>query len=271
MNQELENKIERYLDGQLPDADHIAFEKEIAANSALARDVETSKLSRVALDMLFKDSKSTMNAWHVGLPDIDDIKDDDKKSLKVVWYRRRDFLAVAASVALAVSVWFGFNIHQSSNDKVVAAFVSVPTLEDNSAGASPDDSTAFESEMAKGLKAFKAINYAQAAQYFRNELTAKTNPFGQNARRSTQINLAHALFQAKKYGEAATLFRTAQQTNDALEPLPSDVLKEIKWFEILSLVGDNQIDEAKKQLAKGLENPNYKALNEKLNSFWRRF
>ena len=259
MDKNIEDKISSYLNGELSETDRMDFEREIAADADLARRIETSKLQNAAFDMLSKNAKDKMNTWHADLPVT------EKIPFKVVWYKRRIFLA-AASIALLVSVWVGYNINQSSNEKIVAEFAAIPpTLKDDNAGALPENST--ETDFSKAKKDFEAKNYDEAARLFKSQLDATTNPSAHNTRRNLQINLAHCFFKLKRYGEAAVLYQSAQREGEGLQPLSVTELAQIRHFEVLSLIGNNQIDDAKKRM--DLMDPSNKALDARLNSFWR--
>ena len=209
--------------------------------------------------MLSKNTKDKMNGWHTELPDIEEIP------FKAVWYKRRVFLT-AVGIALLFSVWGGYNMGQSTNEKIVAEFASIPpTLKDDNAGALPKNT--IETDFSKAKKAFTEKNYSEAARLFKSELDATTNPSSENTRRTIEINLAHSLFKLKKYGEAAVLYHSVQRESGALQPLSVVELAQIKHFEVLALIGNNQIDEAKKRM--DLMDPSNKTLNDRLNSFWR--
>ncbi len=259
MNQELEDKINSYLSNALTEADRLAFERDIAADANLARNVETFRLQNVGFDMLSRNAKEKMNAWHNDLPDVEEMPH------KIFWYKSRIFLA-AASIALLFSFWVGYNINQSSNEKIVAEFASIPpVLKDDNAGALPEN--AMETGFTKAKKAFDSKKYGEAARLFKSELDATTNPAAFSTRRSIEINLAHSLFQLKKYGEAAVLYRSALRENDQLQPLSVVESAQIKHFEVLALIGNNQVAEAKKSM--DLMDPSNKVLDDRLNSFWR--
>ncbi len=259
MDKDIEDKIRAYLNGQLSHVDRLAFERDIATDADLAQRVETFRLQNVGYDMLSKNAKDKMHTRHADLPDIEDIP------FKALWYKRRIFLA-AASIALLFSVWVGYEISQSTNEKIIAEFAAIsPTLKDDNAGALPENST--ETDFSKAKKAFEAKNYAEAARLFKSELDATTNPSAHNTRRNLQINLAHCLFKLKKYGEAAVLYRSVQRESERLQPLSVTELAQIKHFEILSLIGNNQVEEAQKRM--DLMDPSNKLLHDRLNSFWR--
>lgn len=70
-NDEIFDKIEAWLSGALPEAESHAFETEIAADSALAAEVERHRRGREALDRLVeKELQSNMVNWRESLDEL---------------------------------------------------------------------------------------------------------------------------------------------------------------------------------------------------------
>lgn len=95
------DQIDRYLRGQMPDAESRAFEAELSADAALAAEVRKQQLEFEALDLLVAhDLRARIKAW----------KNPTKAPTLKVAYSMRwiEFARVAAVLVLAVAGWWVF-------------------------------------------------------------------------------------------------------------------------------------------------------------------
>ncbi|MBK8557780.1 MAG: hypothetical protein IPL65_19465 [Lewinellaceae bacterium] len=97
--EELRDKLEDYLSGKLGAAEKKALEQQLASDPALQEMLRWQKLERDAMDVLAEDDlRNDLLEWKKGLP--------ANKSPKIVPIWSRYTIAIAAAVALILSIWW---------------------------------------------------------------------------------------------------------------------------------------------------------------------
>jgi hypothetical protein len=124
------DKIEAFLDRQLPDKEREAFEQAIAQDPELATQVELQRFERDAMELLVEqDLREDMKVWKKEmLHDYAATQPDNIRKLKV--RRRTRFLAIAAGflvILTAAALWW---FQPFSEDQPAIASNDIPTSQD---------------------------------------------------------------------------------------------------------------------------------------------
>jgi len=108
-NEELGDKIEAWLKGQLPAAEAAAFQAALAADPALAEEVELHRLTLHAMDHLSEQHlQQHVLAWMEGV-DIEEVKEEsEKKPLAFpyqYWFRVASALLILTGAFVFYQIW----------------------------------------------------------------------------------------------------------------------------------------------------------------------
>ncbi len=258
------DKIEAYLSGEMTETEATAFDKEVATNKELAAAVDRHLLAHDAIEVMIEDNlRAEMKEWSAAanknkeatIHQIGQKKESGRKIRRLV-YR----LAAAASVALVVGF---FGLQFSTTNYSNTALSQGAYNFDLSATRSTNTD---QSSLTTGLTAYENADYAAAIQFFRNIPT--TNPQYNEA----QYYLGHSLYQNKAYEEATNAFQKVVSTNDIRYKEAAE------WYQVVNYVAakkqGNELTALLNQLVNDEGHPyhkNAKALDAKLNSFWRKF
>ena len=234
------NQIEDFLTGNLSDSDSKKFESEMSSNSDLANAVNEYETAFEAVDLLVEDSlKLKLKA----------LQKERYSEVKVLKPKRRMW-AIAASVAILISVGFSFLMNQNySNQSLATGYFE--TFDDGIRGGE------------NGFKAFNKGNYKLAIE--------ELKIVRENDQKyiESQFYLGQSYFKINQFKEAINPFETVFQSND------SRFKNAAQWFSALSFLGDNQIEIAKSKFEE-IINQNTPPYSEKaenilkdMSSFWR--
>lgn len=234
------NQIEDFLTGNLSDSDSKNFESEMSTNSELANAVSQYETAFEAVDLLVEEGlKMKLKA----------LQKERYSEVKVLKPKRKMW-AIAASVAILISVGFSFLMNQNySNQSLAAGYFE--TFDDGIRGGET------------GLKAFNEGNYDLAIE----EL--KTVPETDQKYIESQFYLGQSYFKTNQFKEAIISFETVFESNDGR------FKNAAFWFSGLSYLGNNQVENAQ-SIFEQIKNQNAPPYSEKaenllnsLESFWR--
>jgi tetratricopeptide (TPR) repeat protein len=217
--------IERYVAGDMNDAEKIWFEKELEGNQKLRYEVNLSKRTD---EVLKNKNISTLRSK------LSEIEKSREVYLPVNKSKRPVYMTLAAVVAGMVMIGsiVLFSGRNLSSDEIINRYYKAyepPTTQRSAFSASNNDFTL-------ALEFYNTHNYEKAAILFNKVL--KSNP---KDMQSTLLN-GVANFEDKKYPDAKQSFVNVINDNNNL------FIESAKWYLALCYIKTNEKDKAIEQL-----------------------
>jgi TolA-binding protein len=257
------DKIEDYLDGNLPPTALADFEQELRENELLAEQLENHRLAREAVELAIEnDLRNQLNELKKKRLTV--AQEPDKKEIvnsnsqRIVGLRR--ILAIAAGIALLIG-FFGFEWtkNQYSDAAILANHFTafeMPNVRGGENGA----------PLEEGIKAFNAKDYASASSFF------SSIPSSSDYYAMSQFYYGQSLYQSQQYADAFRIFDAVAKSGN------TEFADKADWYALLTLLADGKgnSSETKSVLARMTANPNHsynlqaKEIDQQLNSFWRK-
>ncbi|MEM6318587.1 MAG: hypothetical protein AAF960_13025 [Bacteroidota bacterium] len=197
MKEELLDKIEAYLNGDMTPKAEAAFDAAIEKDAELAAAVDNFGVANDALEILIEDNlRKELEAMSQEQASSSNVVSINKKQPVARMRNLRTYLAAAASVALLVG-FIGWNWASSNftNSALSNEFSSEYQMPNVRAGNSVVNA------FADGINAYNAQNYAEANQFFSSVVV--DDPRYAEA----QFYLGHTLLAQEKAAEAAQQFQ----------------------------------------------------------------
>lgn len=217
------DKIEKYLDGEMPFAQRQQMDAEMEADANFKMEFGKHKMAREAMEVMIEDNlRASFDEWD----------EEGEQSAKVIGinkgakvrtlYRR---IAMAASFLLLAMFGLSWMLSSNySNENLTAAYYQAPNFSEGRGGNNA------ETEMSAGVKAFTAGNYKSAAQLF------AAIPTNSDRYEEAQYSLGHTQLKLKNYSDAILSFKKVTQGND------QDFLMKGEWNLLLAKLAANQQD-----------------------------
>ena len=254
------DKIEAYLNGEMTTQEEKAFDLEIEQNQELAEAVDNFGVANDAIELLIEDNLRK---------ELNQFKSEETASNKVVSINKnksqaklrslRTYLAAAASVAILLG-FFGMNWADNnySNSALSESF-----YEEGYNISSVRSGNQVINDLAEGLAAYEAQNFAQAISFFQGIQT--NHPKYQEA----QFYLANAFFENNDFSNASKQFQKVIDAGDVR------YVENAEWYKILAqLAAGETVNQLllNKIAADNDHIFNNKAisLQSKMGSFWRK-
>ena len=252
-------KIEAFLQGEMPPGEAKAFRKELADQPSLQEAFLRHRLANHAVEMVqdayLKEKLQEIRKEYGPL-----------QKPEVAVFSLRKVMARAAAVLILVIAGAGIYAQLNHSDEALIRQnyeqASSPTI----AGEEEDA----DARMNKGLYLYyQDKNYAQALSAFSGIPSENKNY------NSARYFIAHCQLKTKDFASAEQNFNSL--ISEGAIPAFAEQ-EEIEWNLLLAKLGMDKEEEAQNMLQEILENPTYstpmkeqaEALNKKLNSFWRK-
>ena len=261
MEEQMLDKIEAYLNGNMNAQEEKAFDIAIEKDPELAAAVDNFGVANDAIELLIEDNlRAELNNLKAEEAGASNVVSINKKKPVAKMRSLRTYLAAAASVALLLGFfgmnWAGGNYSDSALHGEFYSSYDMPNVR---------SSQNVVNDFAEGLTAFKAENYSQAAQFFQGIVV--DDPRYAEA----QFYLGQSLLENKDFDGAAEQFKKVVSLNDVR------YTEEAEWYQVLAhLSGENTNAEFDALLGKIAADKDHNfntkavALQGKLNSFWRK-
>lgn len=259
MNEQLNQQIESYLYGSMPQDEVKFFESAIADDKSLAEAVELARLEKQALRLLAQDQlRSQMTAWKAEKA-ARTAPENGAKIIRLPSRQRLLYrLSAAASVLLLLGLPFWYANNNFDNQALTADVLGLQSsLSDRS--NMPDDNPL--------LQPMEAAQQGQTEAALAALLELEGTAFEANA-----LLLAGEIYtESARYTEARELYlRIIRQTDDL------SVRQKAEWQLANVYLATGDEPNAIALLADIADNPTHSkeeeatALLQKLNSFWRK-
>ena len=260
MEEQILNKIEAYLNGDLSSSEEQQFDTEIAQNPKLAKAIDNYSIANDAIEILIEDNLRK---------ELEQLKAEEASAGKVVSINKnrhqikrrslRSYMAIAASLAILLGFfsvqWAGNNY---SNEALMEEVYGYKMPNVRAANNTPHP-------FAEGLKAYQAQDFSKASQFFEG-IAADDSRYSE-----AQFYLGHTLYQGKNYMTSAAKFKQVVTANDVR------FVENAEWYQLLSLLAAGDRSKEFQSLLSQIANDknhtfNNKAmqLQTKLGSFWRK-
>lgn len=263
MENELLEKIEKYVNGEMSASEEKAFDAAIEQDATLATAVDNFGVANDAIELLIEDNLRT---------ELDNLRAEESaesannvvsinKSKPVARMRSlRRYLAMAASVALLLGFfgmnWAGSNYSDAALGEGIYSGYDMPNVRSGGNTLHP---------FSEGITAYNAGDYAKAIPFFQGIVV--DDPRYAEA----QFYLGHALLKNKDFSSAATQFKKVQTLNDVR------YTENAEWYQIVAQLSAEQTNDEFYTLLNKITNDSNHTFNSqavdlqgKLNSFWRR-
>ncbi|MCB0629814.1 MAG: tetratricopeptide repeat protein [Lewinella sp.] len=251
------DKIEKYLSGDMAGEERQSFEAEVAANPALADEVDLLRLAREAVELQIGDNlRQQFQEW-----DQSATQSTTSTEAKVVQMKPRTtlrrVLAIAATVLLLLSAgsfWY-------ANDQYAADAIAGDLYESIATTRRPNSS---EDTLEKAIAAIMDKNYAEADQLLQ---TIQPNDLKYT---DARYYLGHSYYQQGQYNEAINILQNLGDNADI------NLSESADWLRVLSYLELGQTDNTTFQslLSEMVSNTDHNhhndavKLEKKINSFW---
>jgi Tetratricopeptide repeat len=227
MAEQLQDKIQAYLAGDMSPAEKADFENQIKASEALAEELRRYRqLSVLGKNKSLVAGKILLDAVMDALPITPDYGPYERYFKKPLWpFWRWSFVLFALLLALS-----GVLFYQTNQEKKASAALAETQLLPmaNVIGFAADD----QSNAAEAMRAYDGQNYAEAIE--RLHIEVRDSP-GDN---SLRLYLAVSYLMQGQTPQAEALLQEMIKTDD-LVTVPA------KWYLALSLLGRNHKTEAR--------------------------
>lgn len=251
------DKIEAYLSGGMTGSERQAFEAELAADPALAEEVDLMRLAGEAVELSISDSLRTqMQEWREA-----EQRSARKDEAKVVTLKPRNklrrLMAIAAGVLLLLAAggfWY-------ANDQYGAGKLAMAYYEDLS---NYRDIQSSGDPLNEAVQNIRSGAYGAADEYLQN--VPPSDPRYADAR----YLLGHSLYQQGQSAEAINVLGELENTQNL------NLKEKAEWLIVLSYLQDQEADDAdvRELLDKMVADPDHSyhqkavELDRKLKSFW---
>jgi tetratricopeptide (TPR) repeat protein len=226
--EQLQEKIQAYLDGTMPATEIVDFEKQIKASESLAEEVRKYRqMSILAKHQPLIEAKSILDAVMADIVIEPDYGHHAQYFKKSIW--ENALLRWGIGIATVILVAFGFYFYQNQQNETATALPnkSVLTPMENMIGFAPDD----QSIAARGMQAYDKKDYPTAIQNLSAAIEETPND------NSLGLYLAISYLLDGQNTKAEVLLREMIKTED-LTTIPA------KWYLALSLLQQNKKIEA---------------------------
>lgn len=263
MEDQLLDKIEKYLNGALSEAEEKAFDTEIEKDPELAAAVDNFGVANDAIELLIEDNLRA---------ELDNLRAEESqggatnvvsinKNKPVAKMRSlRTYLAAAASVAILLGFfgmnWVGNNYSNSALSEGIYDGFDMPNVRSGSNTLHP---------FSEGITAYNSGDYTKAIPFFQGIVV--DDPRYAEA----QFYLGHTLLNNEDFSGAANQFKKIQTLNDPR------YTENAEWYQVVAqLSAEETNDEFHTLLNKIVNDENHTfnsqavVLQNKLNSFWRK-
>jgi len=252
-------KIEAYLQEELPEAEAKAFREEVANNPELQKMLLRHRLANRTIELAQDDYlREKMQAIHQEYGPL------PKPVTKVVGLRM--WMANAAAILMLVVAGFGGYAYLNYSDNALIKSYYEQAASPTIAGGDAET----EQWFSQGLYLYyQQKDYGAALQSF--EAVESTSGKYQSA----QYFIAHCQLRTGDYAEALTRFDKMLQPGNT--PAYAE-REELEWNRVLCYLGMEEDDKARQALQTIIQGGNEytpemkkqaEALNKKMNSFWR--
>ncbi len=211
------DRIEKYLNNELNDAERASLDNHIAENEDLADEFKRRESAHLALDYLVAKNLKAQ------------LEELEAESKVVPLHKKRKsrmvILSIAASMLLLVGAFY-FILPQNnmSSPELAAAYYEQPDFSNRSAGNAISE----EEKLNEGMEALQNGQYEAAISSL--ETIAEGNAYYIVA----QYYLGHSFYATGQYAQAAQNFAIVSASNDLR------YLEDAQWYELLScLAQDN--------------------------------
>jgi TolA-binding protein len=251
------DKIEKYLSGDMAVEEQQAFEAEVAADPALADEVDLLRLAKEAVELQIGDSlRQQMQEWQQSASGT-----KEKMEAKVVAMKPRAslrrLLAIAASVLLLLSAgtfWY-------ANDQYDAGSIAGNLYSFEAGTRRPNAS---EETLNDALDAIRDGQYTEADQLL--QTIQPNDPNYADAR----YYLGNSYFQQAQYNDAIAVLQDLGGQADINLQESADWLRVLSYLE-LGQTDDNTFQSLLSNMVNNTDHNHHLGaieLEQKINSFW---
>ncbi len=245
MNQDIYfEKLERYLDGELPEEERKAFETQLQTDEKLKEELAFHQMARQAVEVNIENElRAELNTWKAK---------EQNNGMKVVRFRRRALSIAAAVLLLVVAGWLvlfrGNSTEQLFNQQFTAFEDNISTqidLELSEAGFGKEDG--YLAVLEDAMQAYNQKNYEKAIPLF-EEFNEKG---AENWKDQSRFYQAMALIGNEQTAEALPVLEDLQTTST----FPDKAT--IQWYLALVYVKMDEKEAAREILNKLKEDEAY--------------
>lgn len=285
---DLHDKIDRYLDGQMPEAERQIFEQEISENPFWVEEVKKHRLEREAVQLLLTNDYSLkIKAWST--PVFEKIQEEENVRFWIIFriysYRNR-YAAALAGILIVASLFLWSQLRFSNSAIYTQNFIDPGAdLLDSGKGSGIDMSITDSVELLldQVKMAYKNKQYAEGIRLLEIESsffdqgiwmgdssgTVRLN--GQTLTESTAYLLGHLYLAQKEYDKAIDWFHRVSAMNASHR-------QKAEYYSLLAMLGNKQTNAEFYRLLNTIAATSpahpyqHQAVNiqKSLQSFWRR-
>jgi len=263
MEDQLLDKIEKYLNGSLSEQEEKAFDAAIEKDPKLAATVDNFGVANAAVELLIEDNlRAELDSLRAeesaeGATNVVSIN----KNKPVAKMRSlRTYLAAAASVAILLGFfgmnWVGSNYSDTALSEGIYDGYDMPNVRSGSNTLHP---------FSEGITAYNSGDYTKAIPFFQGIVV--DDPRYAEA----QFYLGHALLNNKDFSAAATQFQKVRTLNDVR------YTENAEWYQVVAQLSAEETNNEFQTLLNKITNDENHTFNSqavvlqnKLNSFWRK-
>lgn len=263
MKEEILDKIEAYLNGDMSPQDEAQFDTEIEQNPELAAAVDNFGVANDAIELLIEDNlRAELNNLKAeeSVSQGNNVVSINKNKPVAKMRSLRTYFAAAASVALLLGFfgmnWAGDNYSNAALGEEMYSGYDLPNVRSGNNTVHP---------FSEGLTAFQNKNYDQAIQFFKGIVV--DDPRYPEA----QFYLGQAYLESDNFGEAAKQFEKVAMLNDIR------YTEYAEWYQIIAQLSSGETDANFDKLLTKIAGDKDHTFNKqamelvgKLNSFWRK-
>ena len=261
MSDENTSRIDDYLSGELAETDRLAFEADMAADENLRKEVRLHELERAAAILIAQQRYQKKYAGEVS-EEKEPSSEEEKPPIRI-----RRWGLYAASIALLLLLGLFWWVPQNYSNAALAGEVQEAVdLNKRKRSGMPENKLSPE-----GRKAyFEEKNYGKATLLFEQDLEDSI------AYGPTKYMLAYCKYHLGEYKSAIQLFDEIIP-HVALEKKQT-ARNKAQWTQLMAYLKRGDLNDAFYERMEALKvngNPEHKEkarqLEQRLNSFWRRF
>jgi tetratricopeptide (TPR) repeat protein len=239
ISQEEFERIERYLIGEMPEAERLAFEQEMAADGSLRQYVKEIKI--ILEEVETTNLRHTLDRFHeeIAATKTVPLSLQSKKLAWIPW-------AVAASLILALGLWVLVGGGRSANERLFTTYFEPDPGLVTAMGVSD------QYEFDRGMVDYKMAQYQAAIERWEKLLQQKP--------KNDTLNyfLGASYLASEQSDMAAAYFQTALESQNSI------FADDAWWYLGLTWLKQGEIDKAKDALQRS-QKPEAKRLMEELD------
>ena len=268
MEDDIYDKISKYVEGKMSEKDKLDFELQITNDQEIAAKIQHYQNTVDAFEIIGLANEVEATLEEEGFFNENDaFNEPDKPGIDITasneqslsWKRMMSIAAAILMLIISACLFYASRTH--SDPALASSFFETPEL-----SRSLKDAGTEASQLDVGVAAYHAGKFEEAAEQFAS-FSADDDAYQQ-----AQYNLAHTYYQQAKYSTAASVF---QNLIGELSIEETEMREHAEWYLILTHLKMGETGQTFNTLMeKMLTNEDHlyhsfaKDLNKKLNSFW---